>query len=98
MLTVGACTITPTPTPTPTPESEAAPAPAPAPESESQSEENGEAAEAPADDSSSVYYSNCTEAWNAGAAPIYRGEPGYRSKLDHDNDGVACERQPPHSR
>jgi hypothetical protein len=41
--------------------------------------------------SSSVYYANCTEAKAAGAAPIYRGEPGYRSALDRDNDGVACE-------
>lgn len=39
----------------------------------------------------SVYYANCTEARGAGAAPIYRGEPGYRSALDRDNDGVACE-------
>lgn len=98
LLALGACTITPAPAPAPTPESEAAPAPAPAPESESQSEENSEEAEAPADDSSSVYYSNCTEAWNAGAAPIYRGEPGYRIDLDRDKDGVACERRPPHSR
>lgn len=39
----------------------------------------------------SVYYSNCTEAKYMGAAPIYRDEPGYRSELDRDNDGVACE-------
>lgn len=38
-----------------------------------------------------VYYRNCTAARAAGAAPIYRGEPGYRSRLDRDNDGVACE-------
>lgn len=38
-----------------------------------------------------VYYANCTEARNAGAAPILRGEPGYRSGLDRDDDGVACE-------
>lgn len=38
-----------------------------------------------------VYYANCTAARAAGAAPIYRGEPGYRSGLDRDNDGVACE-------
>lgn len=42
---------------------------------------------APAD----VYYANCTEARAAGAAPLYRGEPGYRSGLDRDDDGVACE-------
>ena len=39
----------------------------------------------------SVYYQNCTAARAAGAAPIYRGEPGYRSALDRDNDGIACE-------
>lgn len=37
------------------------------------------------------YYANCSEARAAGAAPLYRGEPGYRSGLDRDNDGVACE-------
>jgi hypothetical protein len=26
-----------------------------------------------------------------GAAPIQRGEPGYRAALDRDNDGIACE-------
>lgn len=40
---------------------------------------------------SAVYYANCTEARAAGAAPIYRGQPGYRSGLDRDDDGVACE-------
>ena len=39
----------------------------------------------------SVYYANCTAARAAGAAPIMRGEPGYASKLDRDNDGIACE-------
>ncbi|GAA3274170.1 hypothetical protein GCM10020218_019590 [Dactylosporangium vinaceum] len=38
-----------------------------------------------------VYYTNCTEARQAGAAPLYRGEPGYRKALDRDGDGVACE-------
>lgn len=46
---------------------------------------------APASDEGSVYYKNCTEARAAGAAPIHRGEPGYASKLDRDDDGVACE-------
>lgn len=45
----------------------------------------------PADPSGSVYYKNCTAAREAGAAPIYRGDPGYRSQLDRDGDGVACE-------
>jgi hypothetical protein len=38
-----------------------------------------------------VYYANCTAARAAGAAPIYLGQPGYRSALDGDKDGVACE-------
>jgi hypothetical protein len=38
-----------------------------------------------------VYYRNCDEARAAGAAPIRRGEPGYRPPLDRDDDGIACE-------
>ena len=37
-----------------------------------------------------VYYKNCGVALAEGAAPILRGEPGYRSGLDPDGDGVAC--------
>lgn len=40
---------------------------------------------------SQVYFSNCAQAWAAGAAPIYRGQPGYRPEMDGDNDGIACE-------
>ncbi|EHI40861.1 hypothetical protein OPAG_00390, partial [Rhodococcus opacus PD630] len=36
-------------------------------------------------------YKNCTEARNAGVTPIYRGQDGYASHLDRDNDGIACE-------
>lgn len=36
-------------------------------------------------------WANCTEARAAGAAPIYRGSPGYAPKLDRDGDGIACE-------
>lgn len=39
----------------------------------------------------SVYYANCAAARAAGAAPVMRGDPGYSSKLDRDNDGVGCE-------
>ncbi|QDZ06429.1 excalibur calcium-binding domain-containing protein [Sphingomonas panacisoli] len=39
----------------------------------------------------SVYYAGCDEARRAGAAPIYKGEPGYRPEMDGDNDGIACE-------
>ncbi|MFK7842671.1 MAG: DUF1294 domain-containing protein [Sphingorhabdus sp.] len=38
-----------------------------------------------------TYYPNCDWARDAGAAPIRRGEPGYRGALDADHDGIACE-------
>jgi hypothetical protein len=38
-----------------------------------------------------VHYRNCSEARAAGAAPVRRGDPGYGSHLDRDNDGVGCE-------
>jgi hypothetical protein len=37
-----------------------------------------------------VYYKNCGVALAEGAAPIQKGEPGYRTGLDPDGDGVAC--------
>jgi Excalibur calcium-binding domain len=39
----------------------------------------------------STYYANCSAARAAGAAPLHKGDPGYRSGLDRDSDGVACE-------
>lgn len=36
-------------------------------------------------------YANCQAVRDAGAAPIYAGQPGFSSKLDRDGDGVACE-------
>ncbi|MBL4928014.1 excalibur calcium-binding domain-containing protein [Fuscibacter oryzae] len=36
-------------------------------------------------------YRNCAAARAAGAAPVYRGDPGYGAHLDRDNDGVGCE-------
>jgi hypothetical protein len=38
-----------------------------------------------------VYFANCSAARAAGAAPIRSDQPGYRSSLDGDKDGVACE-------
>lgn len=38
-----------------------------------------------------VYYKGCAEARTAGAAPLKKGDPGYRSNLDGDGDGIACE-------
>ena len=37
------------------------------------------------------YFANCTDARAAGAAPILRTQTGYRTALDRDRDGVACE-------
>jgi hypothetical protein len=37
------------------------------------------------------YYPSCGWAQFAGAAPIARGEKGYREALDPDRDGLACE-------
>ncbi|MFD8669577.1 excalibur calcium-binding domain-containing protein [Streptomyces microflavus] len=38
-----------------------------------------------------VYYENCDAARAAGAAPLLRGDPGYRDELDREGDGIACE-------
>ena len=45
----------------------------------------------PAPRRSDVYFRGCNEARAAGAAPILRGQPGYRPGLDGDGDGIACE-------
>lgn len=36
-------------------------------------------------------FANCTAARAAGAAPVRRGDPGYGSHLDRDDDGLGCE-------
>jgi hypothetical protein len=41
--------------------------------------------------SSGVAYANCTAARAAIGVPVHRGDPGYGSHLDRDNDGVGCE-------
>ena len=45
-------------------------------------------------DPSDPFYLNCDTARAAGAAPLHAGEPGYRSRLDGDSDGIACEPYP----
>jgi hypothetical protein len=40
---------------------------------------------------SDAYFESCADAQEAGAAPLRRGQPGYRPGLDRDGDGVACE-------
>jgi micrococcal nuclease len=37
------------------------------------------------------FFADCTAARRANAAPLYRGEPGYRLGLDRNRDGMACE-------
>lgn len=54
-------------------------------------DEPTKAAPPPEDEDDDVYYANCSEARAAGAAPLHRGEPGYRLGLDRNKDGVACE-------
>jgi micrococcal nuclease len=81
----------PTPAP-PAPPAAPAPAPAPAPAQQNPVPTPTEAQAPAPDNSSSVYYKNCTAAKAAGAAPLYLGEPGYRKALDRDGDGVACEK------
>jgi hypothetical protein len=82
-------TAPPAPAPAPAPAVEPAPAPvveqapAPAPEPVVVPE--------PAPAPVGVYYENCDAARAAGAAPVYRGDPGYAKKLDRDGDGVGCE-------
>ena len=38
-----------------------------------------------------IYFKSCADAWRAGRAPIRAGSPGYRTELDGDLDGIACE-------
>ncbi|MDO5065601.1 MAG: excalibur calcium-binding domain-containing protein [Actinomyces bowdenii] len=92
-------------TPTPVPTVIYSPVPAAQPEPEVQApdvtaplvdQEQQAAPEAepkPEPETGDAYYPNCAAARAAGAAPLYAGEPGYRSGLDRDNDGIACERR-----
>ncbi|GAA1886319.1 excalibur calcium-binding domain-containing protein [Asanoa iriomotensis] len=69
-------TVRPNPTPTPTSAVAATTAP---------SKAATQAAPKP------VSYANCAAVRAAGKAPLRRGQPGYRTALDADRDGVACE-------
>lgn len=76
----------PEPNPEPAVESPAAPAPPPADSSpKDSSDSTGDST------GGSPYYPNCAAARAAGAAPLHRDDLGYRSGLDRDSDGVACE-------
>ena len=67
------------------------PEPAPVEPAEEPAEEPAAPAPAPEPAPAPVHFSSCKQAREAGAAPLYRGDPGYNPKLDRDNDGVACE-------
>lgn len=56
--------------------------------SESESRKKSESAPEPQKE----FYANCKAAKAAGAAPLYRGDPGYSEDLDRDGDGIACEK------
>lgn len=43
------------------------------------------------DESNTVYYANCSAVKEAGVSPLHKGDPGYSTKLDRDQDGIACE-------
>ena len=93
---------TPTPTPSPIPTTQAPTTQPPLQPLMQESEPTQEAepqaggggaapAPAPEQKQESMYYPNCKAARAAGAAPLYRGDPGYREELDRDRDGIACE-------
>lgn len=80
---------------TPTPDPTESSLPTPVPESRTTSTEaptpTVEPTSAPATTSTAAFKS-CAEARAAGKVPLRRGDPGYSDKLDHNGDGVACER------
>jgi hypothetical protein len=94
----GATTARPAPTttrpaPTTTPGPQPAPRPQPRPEPRPQPQPAAEERDDDEDSAGgSVYYKNCDAVRAANAAPIRRGEPGYASHLDRDDDGTGCDR------
>lgn len=84
-------TATPSPSVTAKPSPSATKTPTPSPTTALPTTTVPPAATPPPPPPQSVYFANCAEAKRAGAAPLHRGEPGYRSGLDRDGDGVACE-------
>jgi hypothetical protein len=42
----------------------------------------------------SVTYAGCNEVRAAGKAPLTAGQPGYRTEMDGDGNGIACEPHP----
>jgi hypothetical protein len=46
----------------------------------------------PTTTTAAVVYTDCAEVRAVGKAPLHRGDPGYSQALDHNGDGVACDR------
>ena len=59
---------------------------------DSGSGESSEEEATPEPEPQKEFYANCKAAKAAGAAPLYRGDPGYSEDLDRDGDGIACEK------
>lgn len=79
--------LTSSPKPTPTPTPMAPPAPASSVPSTTVTVPAVDPAVGPP---TSVYYASCAAAQAAGAAPLHRGESGFRDALDRDRNGTAC--------
>lgn len=58
---------------------------------DSGSGESSEEEATPEPEPQKEFYANCDDAKAAGAAPMYKGDPGYRPELDRDKDGIACD-------
>lgn len=87
-VTAPAASSSPAPPPKPAPAtSSAAPKPAPKPQPTASTPQPAPPVAPPEE----VYYANCAAARAAGVAPLHTGDPGYRSGLDRDDDGIACE-------
>ncbi|RPE33438.1 excalibur calcium-binding domain-containing protein [Kitasatospora cineracea] len=83
----------PTPTPSPTPSADPTPTVVVSPPAVvTPTTETATPEPTTSDTLTEPYYRNCAAAKAAGAAPLHRGEPGYRLELDRDGDGVACEK------
>ena len=59
---------------------------------DSGSGESSEEGATPEPEPQKEFYANCKAVKAAGAAPLYRGDPGYSEDLDRDGDGIACEK------
>lgn len=86
---------TPAAPPSPTATATATPAPAPTP-TQTPVPTQPPAPPAAVPPKADVYFADCEAAWAGGAAPLHRGDAGYRAGLDSDNDGTACETRPGH--